>query len=284
MDLRYNEWLPRANALRGVVIAYWYCAGDASKVPSAAILPDGYVEVVFNLGDPVGLDGPAYKGDQPDRCVVGPLSSAIQIEYRGPVATFGIRFHPARGSLFFGISAPDLVNRLGPLCHYSSSLDHALSELISGTWNPESEASRAALDQILVKQLASVPPPDKSVIAVVDRLSASTSSPSVAEIAAELGLSVRQVQRRFTEAVGMPPKQFVRVTRFARLWQIATMSPPETWADLAAEHGYADQAHMIREFRSFGVKPPAHFFSADWYDSTGLTRAAGPAKGDRSQS
>lgn len=284
MDLRYNEWLPAATALRDVVMAYWYCVGDASKVPSAAILPDAYVEIVFNLGDPVILTGPAYTGNQPDRCVVGPLSSAIQIEYTGPVATFGIRFHPARGALFFERSAPDLADRLLPLAHVSSSLDRVLSQLISGTWNPESEASRAALDQILLKQLASVPPPDKSVIAVVDRLTASTSSPSVADIARELGLSVRQVQRRFTEAVGMPPKQFVRVIRFARLWQMATMSPPEAWAHLAAEHGYADQAHMIREFRSFGIKPPARFFSSDWYDSTGLTRAAGPAKGDRSKS
>ena len=284
MDLRYNEWLPASSHLKGVVIAYWYCAGDASKVPSAAILPDGYVELVLNLGDPVGLAGPAYTGDQPDRCVVGPLSSAIQIEYRGPVATFGIRFHPARGAGFFGKTASDLVGKLLPLAHVSSQLDRALSQLISGNWSPESEASRAALDQVLLKQLASVPPLDMSVVAIVDRLSESTSSPTVAEIAAELGLSVRQVQRRFTEAVGMPPKQFVRVTRFARLWQMATMSPPETWADLAAEHGYADQGHMIREFRSFGVKPPAHFFSSDWYDSTGISRASGPAKGDRSQS
>jgi AraC-like DNA-binding protein len=59
------------------------------------------------------------------------------------------------------------------------------------------------------------------------------------------------------------------------------MRPPETWAALAAEHGYADQAHMVREFRAFGVEPPTHFFTPDWYDTTGLSRVSGPAEGVR---
>jgi AraC-like DNA-binding protein len=96
-----------------------------------------------------------------------------------------------------------------------------------------------------------------------------------------MGLSTRHAQRRFLASVGVPPKQFVRVLRFARLWQAATMSPPETWAALAAHHGYADQAHMVREFRAFGVEPPTHFFSPDWYDATQLSRVSGTAEGVR---
>jgi len=98
--------------------------------------------------------------------------------------------------------------------------------------------------------------------------------PSVAQIARALRLSPRQLQRRFIAAVGVPPKHFVRVFRFARSWQIASMRPPQTWAALAAEHGYADQAHMVREFRAFGVDPPTQVFSPEWYDTTRLTRVA----------
>jgi hypothetical protein len=38
---------------------------------------------------------------------------------------------------------------------------------------------------------------------------------------------------------------------------------------------------MVREFRAFGVEPPTHFFSPDWYDTTGLSRVSGPAEGVR---
>jgi transcriptional regulator GlxA family with amidase domain len=116
----------------------------------------------------------------------------------------------------------------------------------------------------------------------VDRLSRSETAPLVSQIARELGLSSRQLQRRFLAAVGVPPKRFVRVLRFARVWQMASMSPPETWAELAAAHGYADQAHMVREFRAFGAEPPTHLFTPDWYETTQLSRVSGPAKGVRS--
>jgi AraC-like DNA-binding protein len=272
MDLRYEEWLPDAAGLKRVVTAYWRVAGDASKVPSSAVLPEG---------DPVGLAGPAYTGNQPDRAVVGPLSRAIRLEYRGPVNTFGVRFHPARGAAFLGQPATLLTDKLLPLAEVCSRLDRTLACLAAGNWSPDTEIGRAALDRVLLHQLASSSVADTAVAAMVDRLSGSESVPTIAQIARELGLSTRQVQRRFLASVGVPPKQFVRVVRFARLWQTASMRPADTWAALAAEHGYADQAHMVREFRAFGVEPPTHFFTSDWYGNTVLSRVSGPAEGVR---
>lgn len=75
-------------------------SGDGRRVPSPVILPDGHVELVVNLGDPVYLTGPPYAGYRPDRVVVGPpLSSrshAVQrlgAHVRRPVssnARFGV--------------------------------------------------------------------------------------------------------------------------------------------------------------------------------------------------
>ena len=115
------------------------------------------------------------------------------------------------------------------------------------------------------------------VVAMVDRLSKAGSMPQVNEIARELGISSRQLHRRFLAAVGVPPKRFFRVLRFARVWQLASMQPRETWASLAAEHGYADQAHLTREFRPFGAEPPTHTITPDWYDVTELSRVSSPA-------
>ena len=82
MDILYKEWLPASSVLAGLVTAYWQVAGDGSNIPSSAVLPDGQVELVVNLGDPVGLRGPAYSGVQPARAVVGPLSKALRLDYR----------------------------------------------------------------------------------------------------------------------------------------------------------------------------------------------------------
>ena len=282
MDIRYDEWLP-GPGLEGIVTAYWRVAGDASKVPSSAILPDGHVELVFNLGDHVELEGPAYTGGQPDRAIVGPLSRAVRLKFGARVRTFGIRFHPARGAGFLGQAAPALTDKLVPLAQIYHPLDQSLAKLVVAKGgNLETDAGRSALGRVLLQQLPSALPTDHEVVTLVDRLSRSETAPLVSQIARELGLSTRQLQRRFLAAVGVPPKRFVRVLRFARVWQLASMSPPETWAGLAAAHGYADQAHMVREFRAFGAEPPTRLFTPDWYDTTGLSRVTGPAKGVRS--
>ena len=281
MDILYEEWLPDSPGLAGLVPAYWRVCGDGANVPSSAVLPDGHVELVFNLGAAVGLSGPAHTGEQPRRAVVGPLSKALRLEYRGPVDTFGIRFHPARGAGFFGMPATELVEKLLPLSEVCAPLDRALAPLLAHRPNTKSRAFRTALQRVLLQQLPAAFPPDSAVIEAVDRLTCLEVIPPVAQIARELGISPRQLQRRFLAAVGVPPKRFVRILRFARVWQLASMNSRESWAGLAAEHGYADQAHLIREFRAFGAQPPTHIFTADWYDATGLSRLSGPAPGVR---
>ena len=191
-------------------------------------------------------------------------------------------FIPLRGAGFFGRSAADLAERLLPLSEVCRKLDDALAERLVEHPNTETEGFRHALDRVLLDQLRHALPPDTEVITAVDRLTRSDVMPVVTEIARELHLSSRQLQRRFLTAVGMTPKRFMRVMRFARAWQSASMSPHLTWAGLAAEHGFADQAHLVREFRAFGAEPPTHLFTPEWYGATEISRESGPAQGVRS--
>lgn len=281
MELRYEEWLP-GPGLEGTVTAYWRVSGDGSRVHGSAVLPDGHIELVLNRGGRVVLTGPAYNGNQPDRAIVGSLSKAIRLKYGKRVETFGVRFHPARGAGFLGQPATALTDRLLPLGQVCPALDRAVGQLLSEKVKLETEAGRAALDRVLLAQLALSLAADKTVIALVEQLNSLESAPRVSEMARDAGMSPRQLQRRFLGAVGLAPKHFVRVVRFAKVWQLASMQPRETWAELAAAHGYADQAHMVREFRSFGAEPPTHVFTPEWYASTELSRASGSAKGVRS--
>ena len=112
--------------MSGVVTADWCVTGDGSQMAYPAVLPDGHVELVFNLGDPVALSGPAYTGDPPARCVVGPLSRALRMSYGSSVITFGVRFHPARGAAFFGHLATNLTDRVLAVADVAPELDGAL--------------------------------------------------------------------------------------------------------------------------------------------------------------
>src|SRR5262245_35507292 len=116
---------------------------------------------------------------------------------------------------------------------------------------------------------------DNLIVRAVDRLLSADVPITVSAVAAEFGLSGRHLQRRFIDEVGVSPKRLERLARFARAWRQAVMGPPITWADLALANGYADQSHLVREFRTFGARPPAHLFTAEWYDVTNVTREEG---------
>ena len=79
---------------------------------------------------------------------------------------------------------------------------------------------------------------------VVDRLSA---------------ISGRHLRRRFKEVVGISPKYFARIVRFHQVASHIENEKRLDFAHVAAQYGYADQAHLIREFRQFSGKTPLQF-------------------------
>jgi transcriptional regulator GlxA family with amidase domain len=78
----------------------------------------------------------------------------------------------------------------------------------------------------------------------------------VHRLANALEISERQLERRFRTRIGMSPKQFARVARCERI--LVARGQGHGWADIAADCGFADQAHMVREFkRMVGTAPDA---------------------------
>jgi AraC-like DNA-binding protein len=274
--LEYQEWRPN-DALRGTVLAFWGVAGDGQSVPSPTVLPDAYVEIVINLGDPVMLLGPIGAGQQPRRVVVGLLERAIPMRYGTRVRTLGIRLHPARAAGFLGVAPVRLANKLTSLRELAPQCDASIAGWLRGRPQIESTSDRSALEQLLERlQGQSSRRPDRLVVRAVDRLLRARYPLPVVRLARELGVTPRHLHRRFVATVGTPPKRLERLARFARAWQQATMGRPLGWAELAYANRYADQAHLVREFRAFGAIPAAHLFTPEWYENTTVRRSGTP--------
>ena|SRR5580658_7472008 len=85
---------------------------------------------------------------------------------------------------------------------------------------------------------------------------------SISSLSVRLGMSARQLQRRFISRVGYSPKMFQSVLRFQRLLNLfARASEPRNLAHAAADAGYCDQAHMTREVRRFAGESPGTLFA-----------------------
>ena len=70
---------------------------------------------------------------------------------------------------------------------------------------------------------------------------------SLPEAGRVVGLGERQLRRRFERAVGYGPATLVRIQRFQHFLALAERQPGAALSRLAAEAGYADQAHLTRE-------------------------------------
>jgi AraC-like DNA-binding protein len=90
----------------------------------------------------------------------------------------------------------------------------------------------------------------------------------VDELSAASGMTARSLQRLFADYVGINPKWVMRRARLHEAAERADSGEPVDWASLAANLGYADQAHLTRDFTAtLGVSPtryaaPAAFLTS----------------------
>jgi AraC-like DNA-binding protein len=111
---------------------------------------------------------------------------------------------------------------------------------------------------VLLALLARAAPVRPDVARAWRRLVETHGTLGVEAVARELGCSRRHLAARFGEELGLSPKRLARVLRFRRAHALLGERPGTPLAGLAAECGYADQAHLTREFRALaGVTPGA---------------------------
>jgi methylphosphotriester-DNA--protein-cysteine methyltransferase len=112
--------------------------------------------------------------------------------------------------------------------------------------------------------------------AAVRQLSAEPTRP-IADIAAGLGVSLGHLDRQFTDQVGLSPRTLARILRMRRLLEEIDVHGSVGWADKAAELGWSDQAHLIRDFKRHTGVTPSEYLAAQRssYDRTEAATSAG---------
>jgi transcriptional regulator GlxA family with amidase domain len=107
-------------------------------------------------------------------------------------------------------------------------------------------------------RIAAARTPSREVGWAYRTLAASGGQARVTSIARDIGWSRKHLAARFTQEIGCGPKTVARIMRFNRAASLARTTD-ESWAGIAADCGYADQAHLIREFRDLAGDAPT-----DW--------------------
>ncbi|MHC9292824.1 AraC family transcriptional regulator [Mycobacterium sp. LTG2003] len=256
--MRYTRHIP-AVALRDSVDHLW-CIADGPRHPAERILPTGTTELVVNVGaDAIVVTNSQGAQRLSSTVLAGPYTTPFDIDARMHTAMVGVHFKPGGARTVLGLSPPELLDtHLDLRALWNGAADAVHAEICEAQSDTERIAvMEAALLTLAATRVTLTP----EVAFAVDALDAGAPHPPIAALAREVGFSHRRLVQLFTQQVGMPPKRFAQVRRFRRAHHhvVSAQSPPH-WPVFALAHGYADQSHMIREFRRFsGLTPLEHF-------------------------
>ncbi len=246
----YRELTP-APVLRRYIRCYWTLCAEAAGDPSPQrVLPDGCVEIIINLGARfTRRDESGRTERQPRELLVGPTTRHMSIAPTGAIRLVGIRFAPG-GALSFLSVAPQEVRDAAPsLADVAPPLDaNVVERLAAAPYGDEASILDATLGARLSRARRVT---DRRVLATVRATAAADQPLRVDSLISLTGLGARQLERVFRDNVGFGPKTLCRLVRFQRVVRAIEPVTRVSWARLAAQHGYADQAHLAREFREF---------------------------------
>ncbi|MBW3607985.1 MAG: helix-turn-helix transcriptional regulator [Actinobacteria bacterium] len=227
--MTYQEW--RAPPpLSSHVACLW-----ARRQAPLRVLPDGCVDVVWT-GDDLIVAGPAT------RAVVPRLTSAEP--------KLGVRFRIGAAGPVLGLPAAELLDATATVAEIWAGGQ----ELTDRVGEAVGAASRLqVMMEAVAAQLEQAAGPDPVVRAAV--LGLCRVQTPIAALSDRLGMSDRQLRRRFENAVGYSPRTLGRVLRLQRF--LGLVADGGQLARAAVESGYADQPHLTRDCRQLTGLPPA---------------------------
>ena len=286
------RWIP-AEPLRRYVAAYTGYRQRGLPPARHRGLPSPYLTLIFTLDEPLTIEVHPDPGQPPGEfgALLGGLHSVpALITHAGAQSGIQVALRPLGARALLGLPAGELAE-----------LDLPAEAVLGGVCAELRDRVRAAagwperfavLDEILLRSaglrsagLRSVPPhaglrsagpgwagPSPGIAPEVSwawrQLLREGGALRVSELAAGTGWSGRHLTSRFRAEIGLTPKAAARVIRFDRARKMLvhklTTGGDYLLADLAADCGYFDQAHLAREFRALAGCPPSQWLAEEF--------------------
>jgi AraC-like DNA-binding protein len=221
-------------------------ASTREAIDDFLIVPDGCVDILYSADE--GLQ------------VVGAMTAALSLSLPAGTEVVGLRLHPGAAAPWLRIDLAELTDGQVPLGDVLGARVGALEDLLRSIGNPRHRAM--ALCREVAGSLSScwseATPRELAFQRALAALARVDGEVTVEWLALQCNLGTRQFQRRCLAATGLPPKLLARVFRLMRVLR-QRQHTGSSWTHVAADCGYADQAHFIHDFTDLvGCSPGAY--------------------------
>jgi len=257
--------VPPPAPLRASVAFLWYWEGTPPRHAKETVIAGAGTGLVINLLDDRirTYHGEGYTREQCLRGIAasGPSTRTFAIDAFQP-KVMGASFRPGAAHTLLGLPLSELRDQHVALEDLWGTHARFLHEQLVSA--PDPQARLRLLSRALLARLAPDRRPLAEILIALEcfRSASDPASLRIADVARSVGMSHRRFIDVFADHVGLTPKLYLRLRRFEALRAAVWESPSVdslSWAELAHDHGYSDQSHLIREFREFSGMTPLEY-------------------------
>ncbi|MGF1531519.1 MAG: DUF6597 domain-containing transcriptional factor [Puniceicoccaceae bacterium] len=255
-SLRYREFAPPP-ALESILVGIWTLIGSeqGQNTYFYHVVPDGCTDLVYDRGAGEGF-------------IFGTVSASKTVVMPGDVSIVGIRLQPHVLQSVTGLPPSEVMNTEPS---FTSASVGYLNDLFERYAFPKGQPFGKSQVEALAEAVASMHRPERINPRAQWLISALLEgNGSVDRASQTTGFCTRQLQRIARQDLGLAPKMFGCILRLQQTFH-SILDTNKNQAHTAALHGYADQAHMIREFTRLTGYSPGFWRARKMSDSSNPT-------------
>ncbi|WP_460975285.1 helix-turn-helix domain-containing protein [Spirosoma knui] len=262
MQVRHYNIAP---LLRPFVREICTVESDTSAVTSDPIrvLPDTCVELFVNTGEPQSIASSVGKIAHVSRSfVTSRMNQFMDVRTFSSVSYVSVCFWSGSAYSFFPVPMQAVANQVVDLQDLWGRSADEMQQSVDEA--PTMTQRVQCIQQHLIRQLAKASQYDLGVARCIDQISQVHGQLSLEELANRIGISNRQLIRRFNQCVGLAPKEFARITAFKHALAQLKISPDYNLTQIAYDSGYYDQSHFIHACREYSGLSPRQLLQANY--------------------
>lgn len=211
------------------------------------------VPLVISFAEPFAIGLGKAPGDNFASFAAGLFAGPVVIESFGGACCVQVNFTPLGARRFFRQPMSELTDSMVVLDDVLGGEGMALRERLGNA--PDWAARFDIAEAFVAARLENAAETPLEIAWAYDRIITSGGRTRISVLAEKLGRSRKHLASGFSDAIGIGPKTLSRIVRFNRALGLSRQQTVD-WADIAADCGYADQAHLVREFRDLAGETP----------------------------
>lgn len=264
--MQYNEVLPHP-----ILTHHVECFWELTIFPEEAnhqyevMAPDCSFDVIFSTY-PILLEFANRQFNtrmNAGGAFIGQKTCSVKFSVKQPQTIFGIRFKPFAFARLFPISPEKLTNRtlqLEQLFRLRKEERGIISQILSPI---EFDKKSSLCEQLVLQLLKEDLYIDQVFRAQLNYIMDRKGLLEIKELFSEFGVSKVTLRKHFLEKMGLSPKVVSRIWRLNHFLELEKEATQLSLTQLALDSGYYDQAHFIREFKTFFYDSPRRFFKQE---------------------